>query len=442
MTVLVALLLAAVPLAPAGAVAGPLDASPGLCGNGRIDTFSGPVICAPCIPNRACRCEPASITEECDRSDLGGRTCASIGFLGGALRCAADCRLDRSGCETAASKPAFAQVAAIAEALPGRDFALARRGDVLAVASTETGAVRLRTFDAATLAPRGGETAWRPPATAPPGAFGLDAIQNATVDPLWSPALAALADGFVLAAERAASSAYTIVTFRAPPGGGIGTPVASFPGRHPFFLVPGGDGALLGYWWRGVQVVRVGGDARPSGEPLSIDADGAIPPAAAAFFTGDGWIVVTAAGVGDRRLRVTRVGLDGGARTAAPLDVGPVSSLALAGDPEGVVAVFARPGGGVFALPLPPPGAPGGEPIRVCDGLSVLAAERRTGHLVVWTGVASRVVRADLRLSDGALDAAPVLSSPRLEPAAALLDHGAFVVFKPESGKPSLYGAR
>lgn len=442
MTVLPGLLLAALPLAPAGALAGPTDASPVLCGNGRIDTFSGPVICAPCIPDRPCTCEPTSITEECAGSDLGGRTCASIGFLGGRLRCAADCRLDRTGCETAASKPAFAKVGAIVEALPGRDFALARRGDILAVASTETGAVRLRTLDAETLAPRGGETAWRPPATPPPGAFGLAAIENAPVDPLWSPVLAALGEGFVLAAERAASSAYTIVTFRAPPLGGIGAPVASFPGRHPFFLVPGADGALLGYWWGGVQVVRVGADARLLGEPLSIDESGAVPPAAAAFFTGDGWVVATAAGVGDPRLRVTRVGLDGGVRAPATLDVGPVSSLALAGDPEGVVAVYARIGGGVSALPLPAPGAPRGEPIRVCDGLSVLAAERRAGHLVVWAGAPSRVVRADPRLSDGILDAAPVLSAPRLEPAAGLLDRGAFVVFTQPPGAPSLYGAR
>jgi hypothetical protein len=441
MTVLLALLLATpLLLEPAGLLAGPVDASSALCGNGRVDTFSGPVICAPCIPNRPCRCEPMPITEECDSADLGGRTCASLGFLGGALRCTPDCRLDRTGCEIAAAKPPFARAAATAEALPGRDFALARRGEVLAVASTETGAVRLRTFDAATLAPRGAESSWRPPATVAPGAFGLDALQNAHVDPLWSPALAALGDGFVLAAERAASSAYTIVTFRAPLDGAIGTPVASFPGRHPLFLVPGGDGALLGYWWRGVQVVRVGADARPLGEPLSIEASGAIPPAAAALFTGDGWVVVVAAGAGDRRLRVTRVGLDGGATNASTLDVGPISSLALAGD---IVAVYARIGGGVFAVPLPPPGTPGGEPIRVSDGLSVLAAEQRAGHLVVWAGGANRILRADLRLPDGASEAAPVLSGPRLAPAAALLDQGAFhLVFTPESGKPALYGAR
>ena len=36
--------------------------------------------------------------EECDGNDLGGRTCQSEGFLGGILRCAATCVLDRSGC--------------------------------------------------------------------------------------------------------------------------------------------------------------------------------------------------------------------------------------------------------------------------------------------------------------------------------------------------------
>src|SRR5689334_15200741 len=100
MTVLLALLLATpLLLEPAGLLAGPVDASSALCGNGRVDTFSGPVICAPCIPNRPCRCGPMPITEECDSADLGGRTCASLGFLGGALRCTPDCRLDRTGCQ-------------------------------------------------------------------------------------------------------------------------------------------------------------------------------------------------------------------------------------------------------------------------------------------------------------------------------------------------------
>ena len=37
-------------------------------------------------------------SEECDGADLKNSTCASLGFDSGSLACAADCRLDTSGC--------------------------------------------------------------------------------------------------------------------------------------------------------------------------------------------------------------------------------------------------------------------------------------------------------------------------------------------------------
>ncbi len=46
-----------------------------LCGNGVIDTG-----------------------ELCDQSNLNGQTCASLGFLAGALQCGANCQFDTSGC--------------------------------------------------------------------------------------------------------------------------------------------------------------------------------------------------------------------------------------------------------------------------------------------------------------------------------------------------------
>lgn len=38
--------------------------------------------------------------EQCDGADLGGETCASIGFLDGALACSGGCSFDTSGCTT------------------------------------------------------------------------------------------------------------------------------------------------------------------------------------------------------------------------------------------------------------------------------------------------------------------------------------------------------
>ncbi|MEX1367177.1 MAG: hypothetical protein AB1Z98_28880, partial [Nannocystaceae bacterium] len=40
----------------------------------------------------------AETDEDCDGADVGGATCASVGFAGGALSCAADCSFDTSNC--------------------------------------------------------------------------------------------------------------------------------------------------------------------------------------------------------------------------------------------------------------------------------------------------------------------------------------------------------
>ena len=37
--------------------------------------------------------------EQCDGADLGGRTCAALGFTGGTLTCTPACRLSTRGCD-------------------------------------------------------------------------------------------------------------------------------------------------------------------------------------------------------------------------------------------------------------------------------------------------------------------------------------------------------
>ncbi len=39
-------------------------------------------------------------SEACDQTDLGGATCSVLGFIGGTLRCDADCNYDTSGCSS------------------------------------------------------------------------------------------------------------------------------------------------------------------------------------------------------------------------------------------------------------------------------------------------------------------------------------------------------
>jgi len=58
----------------------PQDCAQAGCGNGRIDDG-----------------------EECDGSDLGGATCASIGYVTGSLGCTTSCRYNTSFCRSSCS---------------------------------------------------------------------------------------------------------------------------------------------------------------------------------------------------------------------------------------------------------------------------------------------------------------------------------------------------
>src|SRR5262249_8363095 len=65
-------------------------------------------VCVPAGAPGACTCQDTCGTvagiqpgEDCDGADLGGQTCASLGFLGGTLACGADCTFDTAQCMAA-----------------------------------------------------------------------------------------------------------------------------------------------------------------------------------------------------------------------------------------------------------------------------------------------------------------------------------------------------
>ena len=69
----------------------PQVCAPALCGNDERD------LCGPTPPTFGC--SDPTIFEPCDRLDLGGLTCASVGFGFGALACLSDCHgFDTSRC--------------------------------------------------------------------------------------------------------------------------------------------------------------------------------------------------------------------------------------------------------------------------------------------------------------------------------------------------------
>ncbi len=53
---------------------------------------------AACLTSEVCGNNTALGPEACDGSDLRGQTCASLGFVGGALSCAGNCTYDRANC--------------------------------------------------------------------------------------------------------------------------------------------------------------------------------------------------------------------------------------------------------------------------------------------------------------------------------------------------------
>jgi len=93
---------------------------PAKCGNGQLDTCEectggggggggGGAADAgsPWDPDMGPIC--TTFSETCDGANLGGATCASLGYAGGVLACGPDCRLDTSGCNGCATDSKIAK---------------------------------------------------------------------------------------------------------------------------------------------------------------------------------------------------------------------------------------------------------------------------------------------------------------------------------------------
>jgi hypothetical protein len=104
---------------------------PFVCGNGSRDT---------CALPPSLGCDPSSVpVEPCDGDDLGGATCASLGYGSGALSCAS-CRLDVSGCSECFADPRVGGCAAPLQAAIADDLAVAATPTEIGLAWLETDA--------------------------------------------------------------------------------------------------------------------------------------------------------------------------------------------------------------------------------------------------------------------------------------------------------------
>jgi len=111
----------------------PLDPVCGqaLCGNGALDSCEscsgggggGGADAGGWYPDMGPPCYTE--TEACDGANLGGATCASLGYAGGTLKCSADCRLDVSGCGGCATNSTIATCVHPVESQPVQGFEIA-----------------------------------------------------------------------------------------------------------------------------------------------------------------------------------------------------------------------------------------------------------------------------------------------------------------------------
>jgi hypothetical protein len=227
----------------------------GSCGNGVRDT------CAVCVN----RCVPAvSFTEPCDGVDLGGNSCASLGYEGGTLRCGTDCNFDVSKCVICApSGPMLLSCSATPLAPPGEVavLSLATSGDQTAIAWT--------------LANEGGVYI---------ALYGQDLRLVANLGPIgharggWSVPIAATPNGWVVAipssffepgADVITLSSCGVVTGTFALPGAVDLAFAAEPGKPP--LVAWIDSAS------GSPMVRAG----------RLAADGRSVPSTVALFSGE-----------------------------------------------------------------------------------------------------------------------------------------------------------
>lgn len=229
----------------------------------------------------------AEVTETCDGADLGGVTCASLGYRGGTLGCDGSCGHDTGPCDACADPEArgVCQRAPV-RSLDAQDLALAVNGDRVALAWVEGSThVGVALFDRALNVLRSTPCA---------GFAGARRV-----------ALTATRGGFLLAVETPGGVRLTPVAL----DGTLAAQGATITdGRTPL-LAPGPSGdALLVYTTSGavVRAVRATPEGAVTRTQATLFADVTEPEYGSATLAGDGWLVAMRV----RGVEVVRVGLD------------------------------------------------------------------------------------------------------------------------------------
>lgn len=285
----------------AGACAAPAAPAPvcaGLCGNGAVDSCQGQ--CGPCPggggpggpPNWDGGTCCQTLSESCDGTNLGGSTCAALGFSGGTLACNGGCTFDTSGCNHCGTDSHILACGNTPSAPDVTSLALAASDTAIALAWA-AGPQGQRGMRVSILAPDLG-------VTAQVGCLGTGDVAAV--------AIAATPSGWIAAAQTPAGVAlYPLRADGTPVGSasvipGAATPIlAQQPGGGPLLVwVAGQSGAFASFLDAAASV----GTTKQlfGGSPITE------PQYGSAVWVGDGFLVALRTNSG---ASVVHVALDG-----------------------------------------------------------------------------------------------------------------------------------
>lgn len=267
-----------------------------LCGNGVVDTCTIPSACnpGPIFDSGICT---RSVTESCDGTNLGGASCASLGFAGGTLACATTCNYDARGCVTCANGSRILQCKELVDCAPVQSFALAALGQTLAAAwvtgNPAPGTVRFGLFA---------------PDLSPVSLENITGITDGV-----RVALAATPSGWILAVERS-TVGLEVIALQA--SGAVSGPAKIVAGGTVPVMAPRGDSASVSggpllVWSEpaGSRVaVLVASDASFQTSPVRVSSGDVVEPQfSGGTFTGDAFLY----GERTNGVTITRLALDG-----------------------------------------------------------------------------------------------------------------------------------
>jgi hypothetical protein len=392
-----------------------------LCGNGSVDECRVTPGAQPTFEQQFDY--PAGAREECDGDAFGPRSCQTLGYAGGNLRCGEDsCIVDASECVVCSEAPGPLVDCRVVEAEPVSWFDLAASESELAVLSLRGAELRLARF-AADLSPLGEVVI--PPPELPIG---------------WGEGALARANGaWVAIVTRSNPAGYSLYTLR--DGGELEEHARTSGGeyRDPFLVARPGGSPLFVYGvpslegFVSTQALLVADDLESFGSGQGI----ASSPVKSGAWAGDGYLVGTVV-EGQAALLRLDAELAAAPERVSLMTFSGVSELLLGSDEQTVFVLHHAPGTDSWLVPVDAAGMP----VDAGLGFGVLASPGLPvpigGGALVPTaftpnGAPSSVVRV-VGGTPNQFIQSEAIASPAEAPQAVRLGDELIVAFKSERG--------